>query len=120
MRSAKRAIAGLLVLAILLLSGAQTSMMILPDAHHRGTPAAGQIIATANHGMTTPSCEDDCDHGLACCIGSQCLMHACWISARSATVARRPRLPVVYLSSLDLSLPGIAARPAFPPPRTAV
>jgi hypothetical protein len=74
-------IARLLVVAILLLSAAQASMAAPPDIHHGGAQIAEQTIAAAGYGVTAPVSNDDCDHGLLCCIGGQCVMHAYSIPA---------------------------------------
>lgn len=115
----RRMIAGLLVLAVLLVSGAQALVAAVPHSHlHDGS--AGQATAVAAHGLTTPVHDDDCDHGLPCCIGGQCVVHAYCIAAGATTLPARPRLAVAVVPMPQLSLSGIVIRPSAPPPRATV
>lgn len=119
-RRMNRMIAGLLVLAVLLFSGAQVSMAMLAVAHHHGTNGANQTIAALNYGTATPVHDDDCDHGQPCRIGGQCVTNAYWIPANAVSLPSLAKLGVVSLTSGALSLTGIAAQPSSPPPRAVV
>ena len=100
----RRMIAGLLVLAVLLVSGAQALVAAVPHSHlHDGS--AGQATAVAARGLTTPVHDDDCDHGLPCCIGGQCVVHAYCIAVGAAALPARPRLAVAVVPMSQLSLP---------------
>jgi hypothetical protein len=92
LRRARRVIAGLLVLTVLLFSGAQASTLMLPIAHHHETNGAGQTIAAVTYGTATPVRDDDRDHGLPCCIGGQCVTHAYWMPAYAAGLAGLSKL----------------------------
>jgi hypothetical protein len=119
-RWVKQIITGLLVLAVLLFSGAQASMAMLPNAHHHDTNGASQTIAALNYGTPAPVHSDDCDEGLPCCIGGQCIMNAHWIPANVDRLPSLSKLGVVGLPDRTLSLNGIATQPASPPPRAIV
>ena len=110
----RRMIAGLLVLAVLLVSGAQALVAMVPHSHHHDGGVAGQAIAVAGYDLTTPVHDDDCDHGLPCCIGGQCAVHAYCIAAEAAALPARPRLAVAVVPMPQLSLPGIVIRPSAP------
>jgi hypothetical protein len=113
-------IAGLLVLAVLLLAGVQPSMAMLPNAHHYETGVAGQTLTAAIIGdMTAPVHDDDCDHDL-CCIGGHCVAHAYWIPARVADLPSPLELGVVGQPTHTLLLNGIATPPPPPPPRAMI
>ncbi len=116
----RRMIVGLLVLAILLLSAAQASTATSPDIHHGGAQVAGQAIAAAGYGVTARVSDDDCDHGLLCCIGGQCVMHAYWIPARADNPPSLTKLAVAYRRSCNPLPLGIATKPSSPPPRSGV
>ena len=110
-------IAGLLVLAVLLVSGAQALVAAVPHSRpHDG----GQAIAMAAHGFTTPVQDGDCDHGLPCCIDGQCTLHVYCITPGVAVLSNRPRLAVAVLPMPQLLLSGIVLRPSSPPPRATV
>jgi hypothetical protein len=113
-------ISGLLVLAVLLAAGAPASMALLLSAHHQDTNRVGQTIAVVSHGAATPVHTDDCDHGLPCCVGGQCVAHAYWIPAKAPILPSLSMRGAVGLPGRALSLNGIALQPSSPPPRAVV
>jgi hypothetical protein len=119
-RGARRVIAGLLVLAALLLGAAQVSMAMLANAHDDCATAASQPLAVTDHGAAAPAHDEDCDHGLPCCFGAQCAAHAYWIPVKAVDLPSLPKRGVVALPAGAALLSGIAMQPSSPPPRATV
>lgn len=119
-RRVRRMIAGLLVLSVLLFSGAQTLMAMSLNSQHSGWDVAAQIIAVSADGPSTPAHDDDCDCGPLCSIGGQCTLQANWIPAGNDTLPVLSRLAAAVSPTFQAPLPGIAIRPLSPPPRAIV
>jgi hypothetical protein len=116
----RRVIAGLLVPVALLFAGVQVSI-VMPNAHHHEAFAAGQTAkaATTNDVTVLPH-DNDCDHGLPCCIGGQCAAHAYGITTVAAVLPSRSELGVAGPPIRAHALNGIARRPLSPPPRAVI
>jgi hypothetical protein len=105
-----------MILVVLLLSGAPASMAMLA-VHPDDDGIASQTISAADHRVTTPVSHYNCDHGLPCCIGSQCTMNAYWIPAKDIDLPSLSKFGVLGVPSHTHSLNGIATQPSSPPPR---
>jgi hypothetical protein len=113
-------IAGLMVLAVLLFSGAPAPLALAMHFGDHNVEVAALTAASVDGGVTTPDHHDGCDHGLACCIGGQCTLQAYWMPARAAALPRRSTLSVAAMPLNGRPLAGIAISPSPPPPRSAV
>ena len=113
-------IAGLMVLAVLLFSGAPALLALAMHFRDHNVEVAALTAASVDRGVTTPNHNDDCDHGLACCIGGQCTLQAYWMPAKPAALPRRSTLSVAVTAVNERPLAGIATGPSSPPPRSAV
>lgn len=115
----RRVIAGLLVLAMLLMSGAHTAFALRPEAHQQTGQTISQAVAVVIHGVPATAREDDCDDGLLCCISGQCTVHASWVLVQADPLPGLRRIVATCQSDRSRSLAGITTPPASPPPRTA-
>ena|SRR5690242_9231512 len=115
-RSVKRRIAGLLVLVVLLFTGAQYSTAVCAgaDSHHDTT---AMTVAPDQRGDAP---DVDHDHGLPCCIGGQCVAHAIWLPVQIASVPAVSQIVVEILPGHEPNLSGILPEPVSPPPRAIV
>lgn len=119
----RRMVAGLLVLAMLALSGAPA--LAAPPAdhgHHRAAhhcmPLDGEAVATP-HGPGRPAGHhDNGAPALACCIASQCPMLLGGLPA-SPPRAALSNGPSAHIATLARGRPGTEVPPALLPPRAA-
>lgn len=117
---ARRMMAGLLVLTVLLFSAAQASVPMLPNSHHHGADMSHQVAMVANRGLATPASRHDNEHGLPCCVGAQCMTHAYWIVGDAGNLPNVSLTATILLWCSEASPPGVAQPPSSPPPRAAV
>ena len=124
----RKAVAGLLVLALLALSAAPAMAVAPVDldhhaAHDCGLPGDGDAHSTAvpsplDHGQPNGG-RQDAPPGLACCIASQCPMLLGGLPAAAAQPSPSPG-PSVRSTFRVRRHVGIDIAPALPPPRVAV
>jgi hypothetical protein len=120
LRRLRRMIAGLLVLTVLLFSGPQPSVAVAAGAHRHDLKVAGLTVAGIGHGIAAPSPAGDHDQGLPCCVGGQCVAHACLLPAQRAKLPHLSRIAIAPLPSREALLAGILTAPSSPPPRATV
>ncbi len=122
----RKAVAGLLVLAMFALSAAPAMAMapLVPDhhaAHDCGLPGDGAhstaVPAPPDHGQPDGG-RHDAPPGLACCIASQCPMLLGGLPAAAAQPSPSPG-PSVRSAVRVRRHVGIDIAPALPPPREA-
>jgi hypothetical protein len=124
----RRVMAGLLALALLVMSGVPVPLRAMPTDHHphyavqdcvqpygadghaAAAPAEREQPPTGNHHGATP--------GLACCVASQC--HMLVGLAPPPTIALPSPRPSVAVAIVARRVAGIELAPALPPPRVAV
>jgi hypothetical protein len=125
----RRVMAGLLALALLVVSGAPGGLATMPAAHH-GHHAAEDCVqpdSPDGHSAAAPAERErqpvgDHHHGaapgLACCLASQCLVPLGGLAeAPSPTPPfAGPSVPVAITAR---RVAGIDVAPALPPPRVA-
>lgn len=119
-RRVRDVIAGLLVLTVLLFSGPEPSIAVVAGAHHHDADVAGLTVAAIGHGVATPFSDSDHDHGLPCCIGGQCTVHAYWLPVQRTKLPYVSQIAVASPPSRERLLAGIFTEPTSPPPRPAV
>jgi hypothetical protein len=124
----RKAVAGLLVLAMFALSAAPAMTMapVIPDrhaAHDCGLPgddaaSAAAVPAQHDHGQPDGGGRHDAPPGLACCIAFQCPM---LLGGLPAAVVQPLPSPgrFVHLAFRVRARVGIDIAPALPPPRVA-
>ncbi len=122
----RKAVAGLLVLALLALSAAPGMAMAPLDADHHAAhdcgPPGGDADSTAvpappDHGQPDGG-RHDAPPGLACCIALQCPMLLGGLPAATAQPSPSPG-PSVRSAFRVRRCVGIDIAPALPPPREA-
>ena len=123
----RKAVAGLLVLALLALSAAPAMAMAPVDLGQHATQdcglpgdddaASAAVPAAPDHGQTDGGGHHhDAPPGLACCIAFQCPMLLGGLPARAAEVSPSPG-PSVRSAFRVRRYVGIDIAPALPPPR---
>ena len=121
--SLKRAIAGLLIMAILALSGGQSLAMqsIVGQPCSEAHTGATQAHAARGHSMSyrvrIPDNHRDGVHGPACCIASDCPTVPSGILVGAAARLLPARRGTTYDARIVSQFDGIGALPALPPPR---
>ena len=123
----RKAVAGLLVLAVLALSAAPAMVMAPLDLDHHAAQDCGlpdddaastaAVPAAPDHGQTDGGGHHhDAPPGLACCIAFQCPMLLGGLPARAAEMSPSPG-PSVRSAFRVRRYVGIDIAPALPPPR---
>jgi hypothetical protein len=109
--------AGLMFLAILMLSAAQVPFEASGHAHHAHA-AHHHVVVVAGTGSSSAPCSDHCDHhgqATACCVAN-CTIASAALPAGLARVSQRSDSVGVYHASALSSLLGAAPDPALRPP----
>jgi hypothetical protein len=120
----RRVMAGLLALALLVVSGVPMPLRAMPIDHH-AHHAAQDCVQHDGHAAAAPAEREQppiTDHhgatpGLACCIASQCPMLLGGLPP--PTVALPSLGPSVVVVITARRVAGIELAPALPPPRVA-
>ena len=123
----RKAVAGLLVLALLALSAAPAMAVAPVDldhhaAHDCGLPGgdahSAAVPSPPDHGQSGGGHRHDAPPGLACCIASQCPMLLGGLPAATAQPSPSPGQSVRSAFRVRRHV-GIDIAPALPPPREA-
>ena len=105
--------AGLMLLAVLMLSSAQ-----VPIGHPQSHAAHHHVVAAQTAGQASVPCTDHCDfngHGITCCVATCTLASASLPTVLSSTLLPRDTA-VSYRAAATGSLAGLAPDPALRPP----
>jgi hypothetical protein len=111
---AKTIAAGLMFLAVLMLSGGQIPFEASGDAFHAHAHAA-RLVADAGAGSTSAPCANHCDHhghGLACCVAS-CMVTSPTKPTQPFSAAIPSVSTVVYRGFASSDLIGVIQDKAF-------
>jgi hypothetical protein len=121
----RRTLAGLLALAMVVLSGVPLPAFALPAGHPHVAYAwclsaypAGQAAASSQHDFGKSCADHDTPHGSACCT-AKCFV-ICGGLLAAPTHTEPPLLTVAYPAAVIRHLDGIGILPILPPPRLTV
>jgi hypothetical protein len=122
---ARQVLAGLLVLAVLALSGGQAVAAPMSNrshpAHHDGARARATAVIAASGDFGSPCEHHNCTHCLACCIAGTCSMFSAgWLPADVVAPVPVASAPLTRPEAAAPAPDGLGITPAIPPPRRIV